>query len=134
MIGELRWKIFELVALPDMPVSNILGRPSESSWETDDVDDEFSFMRESLLALALTCKSFAGPALDLLWRHLGGLEPLIKYLPQSLWKQDGKKLEFQRTMTLDDWSIFCKYNHRVRSLLNQCYVKHSKDTICSTKI
>ncbi|KAG2356091.1 hypothetical protein BDR07DRAFT_1464220 [Suillus spraguei] len=94
MIGELRWKIFELVALPDMPVSNILGRPSESSWETDDVDDEFSFMRESLLALALTCKSFAGPALDLLWRHLGGLEPLIKYLPQSLWKQDGKKLLF----------------------------------------
>ncbi|KAG2109937.1 uncharacterized protein F5147DRAFT_772786 [Suillus discolor] len=24
-------------------------------------------------------------------------------------------------MTLDDWSIFCKYNHRVRSLVNRCY-------------
>ncbi|KAG2069548.1 hypothetical protein BDR04DRAFT_1156577 [Suillus decipiens] len=118
-----------------MPVSSTLGRiPEFSDWEMDDVDDEFGFMRESLLALALTCKSFAGPALDLLWRHLGGLDPLIKCLPQSLWEQDGKKLEFQRTMTLDDWSIFCKYNHRVRSLFNQCHKEYSKDTICSTDI
>ncbi|KAG2337702.1 hypothetical protein BDR05DRAFT_760690 [Suillus weaverae] len=107
MIAELQWIIFDLVAPPNMP---------------------------TLLALALTCKSFTEPALDLLWRHLGGLDPLIRCLPQSLWKQDGKKLEFQRTMTLDDWSIFCKYNYRIHSLVNQCHVEDSEDTILSTEI
>ncbi|KAG1846073.1 hypothetical protein DFJ58DRAFT_501358 [Suillus subalutaceus] len=122
MIAELRWNIFDLVAPPDMPVSD-----AEGTWV-------FLDMRKTLLALALTCKSFTEPALDLLWRHLGGLEPLIKCLPQSLWKQDGEKLEFQSSITLDDWSIFCKYNHRVRSLLNQCHERYSKNTICGAEI
>ncbi|KAG2069537.1 hypothetical protein BDR04DRAFT_1101411 [Suillus decipiens] len=128
MIAELRWKIFEQIAPPDMPVGRLL---ELSTWR---MEFELTSMRKDLLSLALTCKSFAGPALDLLWRHLGGVEPLIWCLPQSLWKKDGKKLEFQRTMTLDDWSIFCKYNHRVRSLLNKCYKDYSTDTICSTEI
>ncbi|KAG2030419.1 hypothetical protein BDR03DRAFT_188619 [Suillus americanus] len=81
------------------------------------VNDTFTEVskKKTLLALALTCKSFTGLALDLLWQDLRGLAPLIRCLPQSLWKVTGK-LEFQRTMTFDDWSIFCKYNHRVRSL------------------
>ncbi|KAG2069539.1 hypothetical protein BDR04DRAFT_1101412 [Suillus decipiens] len=127
MISELRWKIFEQIAPPDMPVVRLLELGKVIK------DFELKSMRKALLAPALTCKSFAGPALDLLWRHLGGVEPLIRCLPQSLWKKDGEKLEFQRTMNLDDWSIFCKYNHRVRSLLNQCY-EYSTDTICSTEI
>ncbi|KAG1791798.1 uncharacterized protein BJ212DRAFT_1293645 [Suillus subaureus] len=52
-------------------------------------------MRKTLLALALTCKSFTEPALDLLWRHLDRLEPLIRCLPQSLWKWNWKKLVSQ---------------------------------------
>ncbi|KAG2356080.1 hypothetical protein BDR07DRAFT_1613305 [Suillus spraguei] len=36
-------------------------------------------------------------------------------------------------MTLDDWSIFCKYNHRVRSLLNKC-PEYSEDIICRIEI
>ncbi|KAG1851909.1 hypothetical protein F4604DRAFT_1629260 [Suillus subluteus] len=111
MIVELRWNIFDLVAPPNMPVSAAGGTRV------------FLDMRKTLLALALTCKSFTEPALDLLWRHLGRLEPLIRCLPQSLWEQNGNRLEFQRSITLDDWSIFCKYNHRVRSLLNRVYSK-----------
>ncbi|KAG1775517.1 hypothetical protein EV702DRAFT_1117093 [Suillus placidus] len=42
--------------------------------------------------------------------------------------------EFQRTMTLDDWSIFCKYNYRIHSLVNQCHEEDSEDTILSTEI
>ncbi|KAG1851910.1 hypothetical protein F4604DRAFT_1933846 [Suillus subluteus] len=122
MIAELRWNIFDLVAPPNIPVGTAL-----ETWIPLDT-------KKTLLALALTCKSFTEPALDLLWRHLGGFEPLIKCLPRSLWKQSWKKLEFQRTMTLDDWSIFCKYNHRVRSLFNECHERYSKDAICSTKI
>ncbi|KAG1876405.1 hypothetical protein F4604DRAFT_697118 [Suillus subluteus] len=130
MIAELRWKIFDLVAIPNMLVS-IVGRLPEFEWGMDSK----TFMRKSLLALALTCKSFTGPALDLLWRQLAGLEPLIKCLPQSLWKQDGKKLQFQRTMILDDWSIFCKYNYRVHSLVNQCHESFMNgEMICGTEI
>ncbi|KAG1846078.1 hypothetical protein DFJ58DRAFT_799753, partial [Suillus subalutaceus] len=100
---SLRWNIFDLIAPPNIPVGT-----AGETWVLLDT-------KKTLLALALTCKSFTEPALDLLWRHLGGLEPLIK------------------NMTLDDWSIFCKYNYRVRSLLNQCHERYSKDTICSTK-
>ncbi|KAG0700846.1 hypothetical protein DFH29DRAFT_929970, partial [Suillus ampliporus] len=133
MISELMWKIFDLVAPPNMPVSTAR-RLSRDPWV---VNWKFVSMRKSLLALALTCKSFTEPALDLLWRHLGGLEPLIKCLPQSLWKQDEKKLEFQRSVTFDDWSIFRKYNHRVRSLLNECQTlnRHmARQMICGTDI
>ncbi|KAJ8593610.1 hypothetical protein M405DRAFT_785777 [Rhizopogon salebrosus TDB-379] len=91
-ISELRWKIFELI------------------WASE------SMRKKTLLALALTCKSFTGPALDLLWRELDGLDPLIRCLPPSLWKIDKQELKFQRVMTLDDWSIFRKYSCRVSSL------------------
>jgi hypothetical protein len=63
---ELRWKIFQLVDL----------EPSRE---------------KTLLALALTCESFTGPALDLLWRELDGLGPLIRCLPPTLWKLERRK-------------------------------------------
>ncbi|KAG1800204.1 uncharacterized protein HD556DRAFT_1020010 [Suillus plorans] len=123
MIAELRWNIFDLVGPPDTPVTRTVGDLSGTGW----VFFDFPRTRKTLLALALTCKLFSEPALNLLWRHLGGIEPLIRCLPQSLWKQNRGRLEFQRAMTLDDWSIFCKYNHRVRSLLNQCHRQYSRD-------
>ncbi|KAG1834788.1 hypothetical protein EV424DRAFT_522215 [Suillus variegatus] len=114
MIPELLWKIFEQVNVFDPFVGSTA---------------------KTLLALALTCKLFSEPALDLVWRNLHGFEPLIRCLPKSLWKQEKKKLEFQRTMTLDDWSIFCKYNHRVRSLVHQCHPSYMSDmVICGTEI
>jgi len=65
-ISELRWKIFQLVHL--------------------------GFSRnKTLLALALTCKSFTGPALDLLWRELDGFDPLIRCLPPTLWKLERRE-------------------------------------------
>jgi len=95
MIAELRWNIFELVAPPNTPVST-----DEETWL-------FSGMKKTLLALALTCKSFTGPALDLLWRHLGGLEPLIKCLPRSLWKQDWKMLVSQALAHAEEYINLC---------------------------
>ncbi|KAG2109936.1 uncharacterized protein F5147DRAFT_772785 [Suillus discolor] len=123
MIAELRWNIFNLVGPPDTPVTRSIGQLSETGW----VSFDFPRTRMTLLALALTCKLFTEPALNILWRHLGGIEPLIRCLPQSLWKQHRGRLEFQRAMTLKDWTIFCKYNHRVRSLLNQCHQQYSRD-------
>ncbi|KAF9460419.1 hypothetical protein BDZ94DRAFT_1266201 [Collybia nuda] len=37
----------------------------------------------TLLALALTCKTFSGPALDILWSFMPGLKPLIPCLPSD---------------------------------------------------
>jgi hypothetical protein len=69
-VSELRWKIFQLVDL----------EPSR---------------KKTLLALALTCESFTGPALDLLWRELNGLGPLITCLPPTLWKLEKGELVSQ---------------------------------------
>jgi len=48
--------------------------------------------KKILLALALTCTSFTGVALDLLWRHLDNVTPLIRCLPPSLWEIHGQEL------------------------------------------
>ncbi|KAG1885522.1 hypothetical protein F4604DRAFT_1572914 [Suillus subluteus] len=100
IIADLQWKIFQLI------------------------HDAFTehWRNKTLLALALTCKSFTGLALDLLWEDLSGLAPLIRCLPVNLWKNVNGHLVSQtlthtrETMTIDDWSIFCKYSYRVRSL------------------
>ncbi|KAG2134819.1 hypothetical protein DEU56DRAFT_808797 [Suillus clintonianus] len=97
MIFDLQWKVFQLV---------------------HDTFNTVCSRNQTLLALALTCKSFTKLALDLLWQDLRGLAPLVRCLPQSLWKHVEGKLEFQRPMTFDDWLIFSKYAHRVRSLNN----------------
>jgi len=65
-VSELRWKIFQMVDLG----------PSRN---------------KTLLALALTCESFTEPALDLLWRELDGLDPLIRCLPPTLWKLERRE-------------------------------------------
>jgi hypothetical protein len=36
--------------------------------------------KAELRALALTCKGFSGPALDLLWRKLEALDPLLTFV------------------------------------------------------
>jgi hypothetical protein len=39
--------------------------------------DEESLSRNSLAALARTCKTFHEPAMDVLWSDMEGLEPLL---------------------------------------------------------
>lgn len=73
IIPELRWKIFQLVH--DGPADSMGNR--------------------TLLALALTCKSFSGPALDLLWQDLDNFLPLVECLPQGLWKWTGHNMVSQ---------------------------------------
>jgi len=66
-IIELRQEVFELV----------------------DINSE---RNKTLLALALTCTSFTEMALDLLWKKLDEVTPLIRCLPRSLWKIDKMRL------------------------------------------
>jgi len=65
-ISELRLNIFQLIDI--------------------DIDINIDF-KKTLLALALTCTSFTGMALDLLWQDLDDFTPLIRCLPQSLLHQ-----------------------------------------------
>jgi hypothetical protein len=39
---------------------------------------------ESLPALASTCRAFESPALNVLWRKLESVEPIVKCLPSEL--------------------------------------------------
>ncbi|KAJ8592392.1 hypothetical protein M405DRAFT_51924, partial [Rhizopogon salebrosus TDB-379] len=104
------------ITTPSLPASARTMSISELRQAIFQLVDRKHSRKKTLLALAVTCKSFTGPALDLLWRELDLFAPLIRCLPPGLWKLDKLELQFQRAMTLDDWSIFCKYNHRVHSL------------------
>jgi len=59
----------------------------------DILDTIFNFVLESheygtstLAALAVTCRHFEHPALDVLWRTIPSLIPLVKCLPPDLWE------------------------------------------------
>jgi hypothetical protein len=45
--------------------------------------------KSDVLNVALACKSFCEPALDILWRDLDDLEPLLSLLPLSEFDDDG---------------------------------------------
>jgi hypothetical protein len=47
-----------------------------------------------IVALALTCKTFRDPALRTLWAKLPSFDPLVRCLPNDIWKEEVK--EFTR--------------------------------------
>ena len=50
----------------------------------------------TLAVLARTCRDFEGPALDVLWREVSGLRPLLCTMPSDLFemkKKDRSKFE-----------------------------------------
>ncbi|KAG2042316.1 hypothetical protein BDR03DRAFT_945032 [Suillus americanus] len=71
----------------------------------------------TLAALARTCKTFKEPALDILWKRLDGLEPLILCLPESVRKRNVQgKLTLNRLPFKKEWRIVCQYAQRIRFL------------------
>ena len=52
-------------------------------------------------SLALVCKTFSGPALDLLWRRQVGIRQLLKCCPADLWDEsDEVPMKFLRVSGL----------------------------------
>ncbi|KAF5346541.1 hypothetical protein D9756_010030 [Leucocoprinus leucothites] len=74
--------------------------------------------RDALLALACTSRSWSSAALDCLWYEIRGMEPLIRCMPQDLWKSDGGRLIFRRPLTDSDLRILHKYTPRIRVFSN----------------
>ncbi|KAI0944045.1 hypothetical protein AcV7_001973 [Taiwanofungus camphoratus] len=103
-----------------------------------DPDSRPVIATRTLVALALTCKTFLEPALDRLWHEQQTLVPLVKTLPVDAWsevegdivaqerKMDRGELirektmqrvvSITRTLVPQDWSRFDMYASRVKSL------------------
>ncbi|KAJ6546195.1 hypothetical protein DFH09DRAFT_1171453 [Mycena vulgaris] len=90
--------------------------PAESGSSTANMQ-ELRLARTSLLAAALTCKGFYPIALEILWRTLDNLTPLLKLLP-SFTALDGVYTLF-RTITSADWGQFDKYADYVRRVVHR---------------
>lgn len=74
----------------------------------------------SLPALASTCRIFERPALDVLWRDLESVEPLVKCLPSDLFGIEKGHMILLKPPDAKMWGILCKYTSRVHSIAQSC--------------
>ncbi|KAG2043390.1 hypothetical protein BDR03DRAFT_1087600 [Suillus americanus] len=70
----------------------------------------------SLPALASTCRAFESPALNVLWRNLQSVEPLVKCLPSDLFGIDREGLVLQKPLDHKMWDTLSRYTSYVRSI------------------
>ncbi|OAX31464.1 hypothetical protein K503DRAFT_82105 [Rhizopogon vinicolor AM-OR11-026] len=74
----------------------------------------------SLPALASTCRAFEHPALDVLWRDLQSMQPLVKCLPSDLFDFDQGCRVLQKPLDANMWETLRKYTTRVYSIRQTC--------------
>ncbi|KAF8125164.1 hypothetical protein EV363DRAFT_1176649 [Boletus edulis] len=74
--------------------------------------------RKQLAYLARTCHAFREPALDILWKELHNLSPLVRCLPKALSPNIKHYFQysFSRRLTQIDWDILQSYTRRIRSI------------------
>ncbi|KAI0715362.1 hypothetical protein C8Q76DRAFT_675001 [Earliella scabrosa] len=73
--------------------------------------------RRSVSRLARTCKAFKEPALNVLWRDLDSLTPLLGLFPSSLLKRARRPgLGLTKAPERDDWARVLAYGVRVKSI------------------
>ncbi|KAF9065926.1 hypothetical protein BDP27DRAFT_1331297, partial [Rhodocollybia butyracea] len=68
--------------------------------------------RKDLLSLGLASKKFLGPALDVLWKNMSSIKPLLCVLPEAT-LVNGKKV-FLRPIAPSSWDRLHFYTSRVR--------------------
>lgn len=62
------------------------------------------------VSLACCCRSFEDPVLDVLWEMQYRLTPLLKCLPQEVWKEENGTF-VSPAMMFDVLPIFNQFNH-----------------------
>ncbi|KAH9486579.1 26S proteasome non-ATPase regulatory subunit 12 [Psilocybe cubensis] len=73
--------------------------------------------KRSLSRLARTCKSFSGPALDVLWKELDSIVPIIGLFPGHLLKKTKKPgLGLAKLPRDEDWQNIIKYSERIQRI------------------
>ncbi|KAG2028933.1 hypothetical protein BDR03DRAFT_976197, partial [Suillus americanus] len=65
----------------------------------------------SLPALASTCRTFENPALNVLWRNLQSVEPLVKCLPSDLFSINREGLALQKPLDHKMWDTLSRYTN-----------------------
>ncbi|KAG5720109.1 hypothetical protein E4T56_gene17752, partial [Termitomyces sp. T112] len=73
--------------------------------------------RRMLSRVARTCRALCEPALNILWRDLDSLVPILWQFPGHLLRKNRKPgMGFVKTPTEDDWKPVLKYSERVRQI------------------
>ncbi|KAG1762908.1 hypothetical protein EDD22DRAFT_537528 [Suillus occidentalis] len=73
--------------------------------------------QKSLPALASTCRAFESPALNVLWRNLESVEPIVKCLPSELFSTNRHKdTVLQKPLDHKMWDTLSRYTSRVHSI------------------
>ncbi|KAG2028851.1 hypothetical protein BDR03DRAFT_976267 [Suillus americanus] len=70
----------------------------------------------TLPALASACHAFQSPALNVLWRDLHSVEPLLRCLPADLFGFERGYTALQKPLDNKMWDTLFKYTFRVRSI------------------
>ncbi|KAG0700860.1 hypothetical protein DFH29DRAFT_604027 [Suillus ampliporus] len=71
----------------------------------------------TLPALASACRAFEHPALNVLWRHLQSVKPLVECLPSDLFGIDrGYVVVLQKPPDDKMWETLARYTSRVHSI------------------
>ncbi|ESK98113.1 26s proteasome non-atpase regulatory subunit 12 [Moniliophthora roreri MCA 2997] len=74
--------------------------------------------RRAVSRLARTCKAFSKPALDVLWKELDSLTPVVGLFPSSLLKKARKPvLGLSKAPNKEDWVKIMEYGERVRRVV-----------------
>ncbi|KAG2755468.1 hypothetical protein P692DRAFT_20716817 [Suillus brevipes Sb2] len=73
--------------------------------------------RRSMSRLARTCRAMCEPALNVLWRELDSLLPIISLFPNTLMKRSRRPgLGLAKAPNAEDWSRVLAYGERVRRI------------------
>ncbi|KAF9527762.1 hypothetical protein CPB83DRAFT_855589 [Crepidotus variabilis] len=73
--------------------------------------------KRSLSRLARTCKAFTEPALDVLWRELDSIVPIVGLFPGHLLKKTRRPgLGFSQAPKDEDWQTIINYSQRIRKI------------------
>ncbi|KAI6031578.1 hypothetical protein BKA83DRAFT_393571 [Pisolithus microcarpus] len=96
--------------------ATILRDPDAAKKLLDTIADSPSG-RRSISRLARTCKAICEPALDVLWRELDSLLPLIALFPNNLLKRTRRPgLGLVKVPSAQDWDRLLEYGKRVRRI------------------
>jgi hypothetical protein len=63
-----------------------------------DVGNQKTYDKRSVLALVKTCRTFNGPALQVLWKNLFSPVPLFLIMPDDLWQMEESVNPAPRTL------------------------------------
>ncbi|KAH7915704.1 hypothetical protein BJ138DRAFT_1176321 [Hygrophoropsis aurantiaca] len=98
-------------------ILSMIGQPKDERGRSRD-PEELQEMQQCAAQIARTCRALYDPAMDILYRELLTIEPLIKCLPRDLWKIDSvnQVLIFCRALTPDDFALLQRNAFRVRIL------------------